>query len=262
MTKIVIGSTAARYHFPDWREPKDLDIFTDEDIPGDNFWHPALHRWFGHSEDRMATPNELYTIKASHMGWELKNGSWRKHAFDVYKFQQAGAQIEQPLYEILYEVWTEKHGPKRVNLNLEPKEFFNAHVYRPYDHDSLHDSVAFEPGVPLYTKILQDDHPVMVDRDKWNALPYQDQLNMVREEAYATALERFMIPSKYEYSARKAYDWSIQKTITSFSKGWWCDFAIANWQHFVRPNMDYVQHHLNNFHLVKRNELHEFEVPK
>jgi hypothetical protein len=241
--KTLVGSRAIKHHFPEFpREPKDTDYLSPEPIDGaETFWHPELEKaGFG----EIATVDELYTLKISHAFWNL-HGTWNKHMGDIVFLWKKGAQFIPELFDILYPIWEERYGKKKANLNAKPEDFFNKNVHRVYDHDSIHRSIAYYDR-PLYERILRDGHDVMVDRAKFEALPYEDKLKLVREEVYATALERQVIPSDYKYSPRAAYAWAMMKTVTSFSKGWFPLFIVTNYQNLFKPDVDYVKRHREN----------------
>jgi hypothetical protein len=252
---LVIGSTAAKYHFSDWREPKDFDVFTRphpelrfNPEASDDFWHPSFE---GTQLDRdgYATVDELYTIKVSHAYWELKNGSWDKHMCDILMLQDRGAVLDLELHKLLYPVWVEKHGSKKMNLAQAAGMFFKDAVVRIYDHDSIHDSVAYGDH-PLYERILKDGETVDIDPDKlWNGLTFEDQVKLFREEICATALERWMIPTDYRFSPGLAYKLALKKTITSLTKGRSARFIVTNFREFMLPH-DYM-----SIHNSKRNKL-------
>ena len=249
MTSVLIGSQAMNLHFPDSREPKDTDHFSDKHILfSETFWHPDLAKW---NWKALASPDELYTIKVSHAFWELKNGSWAKHMMDIMFLKSKGAKLIPELYDILYKIWEETHGKKKVNLESDPDMFFNDKIVkRIYDHDSLHESVAYYDR-PLFERILRDNSEVAVDRSKWEALPHEDKLKMVREEVYATALERKIIPSDYSFSPGAAYNWTLQKTITSLTKGWFALFVVENFKDLTKADVDYVKRHQDNAHMLR-----------
>ena len=259
--RILIGSEALRKYVDIKREPKDIDFFTDgnalplvrDQYKIETFSHPELDRWFL-GEERTATLDELYTIKVSHIFWELKNKSWEKHAHDIILMEKAGAVLDLGLYTVLYKIWEERHGKKQVNLNQTPEDFFNKRVSRIYDHDSIHDSVAYY-SEPLFNRILRDGSAVAVDINKWNDLSLSDKIKTVREEVYATALERQVIPSGYTGSPRAAYHWALKKTLTSFSKGWFALFIATHLAELWNPEIDYVARHKENSHkLIKLEE--------
>lgn len=240
--KILIGSTALREHIDLIRPPKDTDYFTDENVEGaETFFDDTLRFYFGEDE-RTATLDELYTIKISHMFWDIH---WDKHAYFVMLMKQEGAKFIPELYDILYPLWEERYGKKKANLNATPEDFFKNTITRIYDHDSIHDSVAYYDK-PLFNEILADGHQVKVDRSKFEAMSLEDKYKLVREEVYATALERQVIPSDYTFSPRAAYAWALRKTVTSFSKGWFPLFIVLNLDRLYAPDINYVYKHKQN----------------
>lgn len=242
----LVGSKALKSHFPDSREPKDVDYFSQTLVEGaEVFWHDDLLKWdFG----TIATIDELYTIKVSHAFWEL-HGTWTKHMNDIIFLQRKGAKFIPELYAILYPIWEERYGKKKANLEASPEDFFNSNVVRIYDHDSIHQSVAYYEK-PLFDRILRDGHQVAVDKSKFDSMSLEDRLRLVREEVYATALERQLIPNDYHGSPRVAYSWAMRKTITSFSKGWFPLFIVLNYNELYAPDIRFVQKHRENSHML------------
>lgn len=253
MKTFIIGSTAAKLAGVDLgREPKDLDRFTDNPETSEDFWHPLLDVWIPEGLS-YATISELYTIKISHSGWDLRNGTWEKHMSDAVKLKQAGGFLLPYFYDVLYKIWVEHHGAKRVNLNMDASDFFADAVTRIYDHDSIHDSVAYGDK-PLYESVLKDGQEVGTDMQKVKALPFEEKVKLYREEIYATALERWVIPSDYSVSPRLAYAKALKKTVTSLTKGWSSMFIADNFEIFRSPDMDYVSHHKSNKNRLKKLE--------
>lgn len=258
--KILVGSTALKQYIDIKREPKDLDYFADVNVPVmeslekiETFNHPSLVSWFG-DQDRVATLNELYSIKMSHIFWDLRGGGWEKHCYDIMRMKQSGAIIERSFYDLLYSIWEQVHGKKQANLNAMPEDFFNKSVKRIYDHDSIHASIAYHDE-PMFKRILRDNKPVLVDMLKWKNLTLEEKFETVREEVYATALERQLIPSNYTASPRAAYHWALKKTITSFSKGWFPLFIVEHLEELWNPDVDYLARHKANRHkLIKLEE--------
>lgn len=244
---MIIGSKAMKHWFPDFREPKDVDHFSPNPSSGvDGFWHESFPiEW---ATDRVATPDELYTIKVSHSPWDL-HGTWEKHMYDILFLQNKGAKFDQEMYDILYPVWKAKHGKKRVALNKNKENFFADAVVRKYDHDSLHESVAYHDR-PMYTRFLEANEEVKIDNDKFWApeVSHEDRLKTIREEVYATALERWVVPSNYTVSPRAAYARAMKKSITSLFKGKWALFIVLNYTELYKPDMDYVGHHRSKSH--------------
>lgn len=240
--KVLVGSQAIKHHFPDFREPKDWDYFSNSKIAGaEVFYHPALENW---QWGDVATADEMYTIKVSHAFWPNR---WPKHIQDIAWMQNKGCKRIPELHDILYAIWSAHYGKKRASLKkgTTADEFFTSTIERVYDHDSLHDSVAYYHR-PLFNEILADGESVAVDKDKFDALSYEDKIRLVREEVYATALERVMIPSQYKKPSLMAYRYALCKTITSFSKGWFPLWAVENIADLLVPDIDYVQRHHDN----------------
>lgn len=248
MPTLVIGSTAMKKLLPDTREPSDLDLLSDYEEPSrgiDVHWHDKYYDWLGRDQyERYATLDELYTIKVSHAPWPLQNGTWAKHMSDVVTLKQAGAILDLGLYKMLYSIWTEVHGSKRVNLQMSKEDFFTDAVQRIYDHDSIHYSVAYGDR-PIYESCFKDGQEIEMDMAKIKALPFDECVRLFREEIYATALERWVIPSNYICSPRQAYADAVKKTIVSLTKGWSSRFITENYGVFRVPDMDYVAHHLS-----------------
>jgi hypothetical protein len=254
---LIIGSTAMKHHFPDFRNPKDLDYFHDpaksliaEGPPGDMFWHASFA---GTELDvpgaQYATIDQLYTVKVSHTYWELKNGSWDKHVADLMFLKRNGAKLDLELHKLLYPVWVQLHGKKQMNLAQSAGDFFDDAVTRIYDHDSIHDSVAYGDR-PLYEAILKDGETVDIDPAKMWSMPFENQVMLFREEIAATALERWMIPTKYKFSPGLAWKLALKKTITSLTRGKSARFIVNNIENFIKPH-DYMAIHNSKRHMLK-----------
>lgn len=262
----LIGSAAAKHWFPDFREPKDRDFHSpnhcevisieDGGIRLDVFTDERLGAW---NWGAIATPEELYTMKVSHSFWEIgrnvmeRQANWNKHMSDVVFFQRKGVEFNRELYDILKPIWKDLHGKKITSLAQNADNFFGRDaVVRIYDHDSIHDSVAYNDK-PLYESILVPGEEVMVDSTKFfDGMDYATQLQLVREEVYATALERILIPKDYKHSPRAAYAWALRRTITSLFKGEWALWAVLNYDVLAVPDVDYMQRHLDNKHKLIR----------
>lgn len=249
MRSLIVGSHALKALGVCNREPKDIDVWTD--VPPDEMnqvltgldllWHPTFAEFVGEGEN-YPTLDQMYTIKLSHSHWELPNGSWHKHIYDLIKLQDAGGQLDLDLYKILYKVWEEMYGKKVMNLAQDKTEFFDDAVRRMFDHDSLHESVAFGER-PVYEEILKDGATVDVDSDKLWALPRQRIVQLFVEEICVTALERKVIPSNYSCSPGAAYLWALRRTITSLTKGKSSRFILENIKEFITPDPEYIQRH-------------------
>lgn len=257
MTFLIIGSTAAREWWGDeWREPKDVDVFTDMDYSHtkgfDPFWHESMRPML-EGVTRFASPDELYTIKLSHLYWEGKNGQWSKHMNDAWRMKaQFGCVLIPEMHDLLYKIWEAEFGKKRVDLNMDKADFFDDAVPRVYDHDSIHYSIAYGER-PIYESVWKDGKDVAMDMRKVWALPFDLQIRLFREEIYATALERIIIPRKHT-SPSYAYAWALRRVITSLTKGKSATFIADNLDIFRRPDIDYVAKFKSNQHMLIAHE--------
>ena len=245
---IVIGSAAMPY-----RAPKDMDIMVvDMDEPVD----ASLLKWdlpidkiqvsqeiydlLEHTNG-FASFNCIYTIKCSHL---CINNKWEKTKADVIHFQATGAQLIEPLYHKLVEYWLTINLPQfNLSLNKSKEEFFTDNVTYVLDHDYIHELVAY-PAPPMYQSVLADGHEVLISKEKFNALSYEEQVRMFREEITAIAIERWLINPHWEgkISWVRAYVMALKKTIISLTKNWARDFIILNLVDFVRPDFSYFEH--------------------
>lgn len=252
MRSLIVGSHALKALGVCNREPKDMDLWSNKPESGhlfgqkvDHLWHERFAEFIPETDQaQYATLDQMYTIKLSHSHWELKNGSWGKHIYDLIQLQNAGAKLDMGLYKVLYKVWEEMHGKKVMNLDQDKTEFFDDAVRRMYDHDSLHESVAFGDR-PIYEEILRDGATVDVDSRKLWALPHERIVQLFIEEICVTALERIVIPRNYQTSPGAAYMWALRRTVTSLTKGKSSRFILQNIQEFIKPDPNYVQRHLS-----------------
>jgi hypothetical protein len=243
--KILVGSSAAKVHLPFLREAKDIDAWCREKILGVDYsvMPPEIFRLMEHDSlvNRCASLNDLLTIKLSHLPYDI---FWHKHLNDYLVFKKHGATVNKKLYEYLQEYWKEVHGNK-TNLSLYKTKdvFFDDFVKKEYDHDYLHELVAF-PHNPVYSVCLKDGQDVMIDKEKFFSLPFEQQVKMFREEVNVIACERWLIPTRdtSKITFREAYSKSLHKTVTALTKGWASRFMCENIELFLKPNRKEVEH--------------------
>lgn len=256
---ILIGSAAIKYWFPNFpREPKDLDVVvgtekdkanislskkTWEDTRVEVLVNPVLAKYveehpsrpdFGQGLDLLLV-DELYTLKISHaIGWKLENNSWDKHVFDIQFLKNKGAKLIKPLFFQLYEYWETVHGPnKRSDLDMTSEEFFDNALDCPYDHDWLH--TLLKP-TPTFTKVLKDGAEVDVSEEKFNQLSEEEKEDLVREEVYIMAFERFS-HMWYPY----AYARMLRKFVIGHAPIWEAIWILENWPKLIHPKFNFVK---------------------
>lgn len=250
---MIFGSTAAKFWFPDFREPKDLDVLQKESIMTPN----VQSYWYGDSSEFILKNNKhpeyveaefLYTIKAAHAHWNIH---WDKTMADIIFFQKKWLKIDAELFGLLIKDFTAFHGVRHASLKgKNAKTFFEDAVPRKYIHDSIHEAVAFYER-PLYERILKSVGSVECSREKFEELSLQDRQKLVKEEVYVTALERYLVPNGFKYSSWRAYSQSLKKLITTMSSGWFSRFIIENYSQLFKPDSDYVERFKQNQHKLK-----------
>jgi hypothetical protein len=247
---LVVGSTALSYAGVLFRDPKDVDFwYSDEPaMLGDGKQIPqniidAVPYAINHYAPfvRYATPDAVYTIKCSHLPWDIH---WEKTANDIIHLKRLGCKIDEKLWWLLYEYWQTVHGDKSfLSLDKNKDDFFNDYVPKVYDHDFLHEIVAL-PNTPVYKEVLKDKEEVLIDKIKFFELPKEKQIQMFKEEIYVIAIERYLLTNGIQYGRHKAYKEAVKKTITNLTKNWASLFIADNLEKFLR-NTDKTWY--NNF---------------
>jgi len=251
----IVGSTALRRWGITKRDPSDTDVWVRTQEEADILRGPRVDVCVmpSHIMDILddyvlggsLSPNALYTIKMSHFGWDI---FWDKHKQDILLMKlKHGCELIPELYEALVEHWKEEHGNKDfLSLYQNKTEFFTDGVTYVYDHDYLHELVAY-PNRPVYESVLKDGEDVAIDKDKFFALPFDQQVRMFREEISVIAAERWLIPPKScgKIKWTKAYQMALRKTVTSLTKNWATEFIIMNIEHFYKPDYGYFEYLIN-----------------
>lgn len=253
--KIIVGSSALRYHGVDLRDDRmvDMDVvvplnsLTSEVelgyIKEDPISLPIeiimMIPYCSSGIRKIATIDAVYTLKLSHLAFDIK---WQKHKSDVLRLKKLGAKKIVKLYDDLLAYWEYSNTDKdRLNLYKKKSDFFDDYVEYVYDHDFLHEVVAF-PDKPIYSLCLVDGQEVAIDKEKFFKLPLDKQLRMFQEEVTVIAAERWLIPKrKRKIHWRKAYSLAVHKTITSLTKGWASQFMIDNLEFYIRPDFNLIK---------------------
>lgn len=109
---IIIGTTALAKHGIILRESQDVDVMLTEDpynmdiaikegydiVPINEIVYNVMCKYLT-STLPYATPDMVYTIKCSHLGWS--NPSWQKHKKDILALKEKGCVLIQ-IYIMLY----------------------------------------------------------------------------------------------------------------------------------------------------------------
>jgi len=237
--KVLIGSEILRKHFPDLkRENSDIDYLVKEKTEKstrDIEYHVIPPLWeIMEPNQKYITLDQLYTLKVSHSYWDKH---WNKTIYDIIFLTESGCILDKALHDDLYDYWKEIYKPKNVNLNKTTEEFFDDSVEREFNHDQLHEVVAYYDE-PLYKKLLIDPSKPLISKKKFFEMSHIDQIRTVKEEAMTIGLERYYIPKK-TYSLKVSYMRALKTLITSASKGWFPTFIVLNYKEISKLDFDY-----------------------
>ena len=243
---VLIGSRALQYWMPQLKltNKNDWDVISYEPVDGFEWHDPNILNNYEMAlnfatEDRVYYKGKFLNVMSMQGLAIIK----RSHLWRDYKFQSHITQYHKfGLARVFKDTnsWTNPFYIDRLaqtyrdfphnhpKLNKSKDDFFTDAVLRKYDHDMLHELVAFDIK-PMYTK-LQPDDPTSVwcDKTKWDDLPDLSKTLCVAEETMVTALERYLIPNP-TYPTRLACLKSLDKVCTTMCSGWFRDYAIDNY---------------------------------
>lgn len=252
---MIFGSTAVKHFYPEFRNPNDLDLMDkNENITREvqKYWVPTFEEIISISKNKeFLDPELVLTIKASHANWNIH---WDKTMSDILFLKNKGNKINVKIYKKLIKDWTKVHGRMAASLKgKDSKTFFEDSVKRKYVHDDIHEVMAFYDE-PLYKKILKNgDKSVECCQKKFDILDECDKVKLVKEEIYVTALERFIIPNDYNFSAGSAYKKSLKKFITTMSSGWISLWMIDNFNLIYSDSGEYIKKFKDRESLCRKN---------
>jgi len=208
-----------------------------------------------------APPILLMLIKKSHYNI-VRN--WEKTISDYHSIKRAvkrePTEEEHNAYLLRCKEVREWYGDSKANLDMSNDEFFanTKGIERCFVHDDLHLATCYY-GRPLYERLKRDTDRAMIDRELFFKQSLEVRLQVVREECYAIALERFLIPKGLHEAALEAYKqqrdfWTednivavhsayyqaLKRICTTLTKGWFRDFACDHYPELKEAEVDYL----------------------
>lgn len=255
MKYLIYGSTAIKYFFPDYnKEPHDLDIITKEDNKFaieiqdlkriEQYYLPEFEYIFENNRDDLyVDPNFLYTIKMSHLSWDI---NWDKHMKAAIYLQEQGCKLNKELYNSLMVAWSRVHGKKSVKMAVKNSDFFKENIYRKFNHEYLHEQFAFYDR-PLNERIRKDLDSPLCSEELWNLLSFEDKIKCSLEEIYVLSTERYIFvrenerPWKLEHAVTK----TLKNMITSTTTGWFNLFLKENFNLLRAYNPEHIIKKIN-----------------
>jgi len=251
MKYLIYGSTAIKHFFPNYPNiPKDLDIILSEDSKIDLKTDKILEQYYlpefqyifdNNKDDKYVDPDFLYTIKMSHLSWDI---NWDKHMKGAIFLKENGAKLDMFLYKELINAWCRIHGKKAVKMNVKNSDFFKANIKRKFDHEFLHEQFAFYER-PLNERIRKDLDSPLCSEDLWNLLSDEDKFKCALEELMVLTAERFIfVEDKDKVPVKYAKIKMLKNMITSTTSGWFNLYLKENFKKFVDtdfPNYFYAK---------------------
>lgn len=135
---------------------------------------------------------------------------------------------------------------KRFDMRVSNEAFFGTYRnawLRWHPHDELHRATCYG-ATPLYETLKEDLSLAYVPRAGFEALPPADQLRLVREECYALALERVLVPAEQlgvDFSEALAFQVVLRRLCTDLARGWFRDFAIDQYPAIIDYDLPFWQ---------------------
>lgn len=243
MTNYLIGSRAIAHHTNIKLSTKsDIDVISDEPIPGFEFHDKSFLNnsifCTHYSTNDVITINgiDVIPINMKGLGIIKRSHLWRDLKFDrhiaMYHHHLSEHMIlnefDQSILEQRIQLSYKEFDNKYPKLNKTVSEFFDDFVVKKYDHDYLHELVAFNDK-PMYTKMQTDPSRAWCEKLLWDTFTYEEKCQCVAEETYVIAIERFLVPTDWKHYTKLAYVKSLHKVCTTLTSGWFRDFAIDNY---------------------------------
>ena len=248
MKNLLIGSRALEYWSPDFKcKPNaDWDIISlreIEDATKRIEWHDCnilgnydIERYASDEYIIIAgqrvyvvNPIGLTIIKRSHLWRDL---SFQKHITHYHKhlarYRPAFNFIDEYMLQKRTKLTMNSYPQGHPSLKKSVEDFFDDYVEKKYNHDYLHELVAYHDK-PLYTQLQRNASSAWCDKDLWDKLSNDDKIKCVAEEAQVIAIERFLVPSNWNYAPRHAYLKALDKVCTTLCSGWFREFAIDHY---------------------------------
>ena len=152
----------------------------------------------------------------------------------VIFLKNKGCKLDEELYQMLLKDWAEVHGNKKhIRFNMKKDRFFNKNVERKYNHDWLHEFLAFRDKA-WHNYIRPDSESAYCSERLWNGLTLDEKIECALEEIYVIATERFVLPDGIPPKIAKQK--ALKKLITGMSKGWFNLFLIENFERLIKFN--------------------------
>jgi len=191
---------------------------------------------------------------------------WSKHIIDYHFLKQqlsssattttVMAAVEQIIVLRREETNKRYNIDDRINLNMTNDEFFKQSadkVHRIIEHDKIHELVKYN-AVPLHETLKNNKNSALISQKLFWQADKLTRLQLVREEAMAIAIERFLLPSAIAHSvitykdSLLAYRKALGLICTTLTKGFFRQYANDHYPELSIPDKD-LSELVNNLNL-------------
>lgn len=251
MQKILIGSKVLEHHgLIPILTSTDIDYAVSDRIKSNSsgieyLYNPILCDKYKPSSRCICSLSDLYTLKISHLiGWDINTKKHLNHICLLESKMHSSLPLlfDKSLFDDLYEFWTHEHGPnKRSDLDMSSSDFFNNKIEFPIEHDELHELLIkhdffIDQKEPMYKKVLEPGHDVLVSEERFNKLTLNEKLNLVREEVMVMAMER-----NYHHHYIVNYNIMLKRFFRNHAPLWEALFILQNYRSLKCP-FNYKKH--------------------
>lgn len=248
MKNLLIGSRALKFQNVDFRlkDNADYDVISIDPIEGTEHHRPDFLNNF--EFERYALSNyiefngqKLYPIDKIGLSIIKRSHLWRDLSFDKHitmyhkylsEYFKKCNSADISIYNRRLELTRKEFKQGHPSLNKTVENFFDDFVTKKYDHDMLHEMVAFYDR-PLYTRMQRDSSMAWCNKDQWDTFSLEDKSRCVAEETMVIAIERFLVPNDWNYPEKLAYFKSLKKVCTTLTSGWFRDHAIDHYPEII-----------------------------
>lgn len=258
---LLIGSRALAYNKPEYgkyiTDKTDWDVITFEDLEwaevhSPNHLYNTQFAIYAHKTPIVHNGVELFPLTLKGLAIIKRSHLWRtigfnKHITMYHKHIMDGSfefdDFDRKVLEIRTKMTMESYPQMSPSLKKTKDKFFDDFVIKKFDHDYLHEVVAFERNNPMYKKMQnQSIDSVWCIKEKWDSFTHYEKLKCISEEATVIAFERFLIPKEYDFGMNVSYMMSLDKVCTTLTSGWFRDYAI---DHYAELSTMYSKERFN-----------------
>lgn len=202
----------------------------------DNRQYVCDNTTIGALGEGMHTLNPVYLMltKRSHLIYPIH---FEKNIKDYHMLKNMVGNFEmddrmKEYYNLRCNEAKNRNKQRTPKLNVSNEDFFSSKLPVPnyFVHDHIHEIMKHN-DVPVYTLMQRDSTKAWCEKDMWDELSYDLQIQAVQEEAYVIALERYVIPQYGENwnDYKWCYERAVKRICTTLCSGWFRDFAIENY---------------------------------